>query len=166
MDHTVNTASNSYSLVACKQPLHNHDCFSGSTVLDLTKHTTLLPPSGCLSRVAYRCVTVPSVYGERISGSGRCSYSAGTHVANSLFFRLSGGSVLNNVLTFIFRNLRADPAGSLTTSSPMVSLRASLKFTLLHSRSYCLRLRSLMPLLNFGSVRRHFSNFSSFTVSS
>jgi hypothetical protein len=43
------------------EPFSSNSCFSGSTVLALSKYATLLPPYGCLSRVAYRCATVPSI---------------------------------------------------------------------------------------------------------
>jgi hypothetical protein len=63
-------------------------------------------------------VTVPSVYGDRISGSGRCSYSAGTLAASSLFYRLCGGRVIHNIPSLIFRSPMENSTARFATSSP------------------------------------------------
>lgn len=61
----------------------------------------------------------------RSSKSGWCSYISGSYAASSLFFRLSGGWLLHNVLTLVFQILMEDLTACLTISRPMVCPRAS-----------------------------------------
>jgi hypothetical protein len=111
-------------------------------------HCSLL--KACSSQVAYRCVTVPAVYGERISGSCQCSYNAGTQGASSLFCHLGGVQVLHSVRWLIFRSPMENSTDRFATSSPRICLTVLLNALLLPRYSCSFRPQLIMPLLQFG----------------
>jgi hypothetical protein len=73
------------------QLLPSNVYFSGFTIFVLSKYTTVLPPSDCSSQVAYRRVTIHSVYEDKTSGSGQYSHSTILQIISSLFFCLGRG---------------------------------------------------------------------------
>jgi hypothetical protein len=91
------------------------------------------------------------------SESGWLSYISGSSAVGSLFFSVGGSWLVHNVLTLIFRILLEDLAASLTTSSTMVCLLASLTFPLPPSSCY-FRPWYPMNLLCFGCTRYLFLN--------
>jgi hypothetical protein len=100
----------------------------------------------------------------KTSKRDRHSCISGSSSMGNLLFRLGGGWLLHNVITFIFQILTEDQAASLTTCSTMICLRASLIFLLLSiflfPRNSCsFRPWFLMPLLQFCCSRYLFSNF-------
>jgi hypothetical protein len=92
-----------------------------------------------------------------MSGRGRCSYSAGTQAASSLF-RLSGGEVLRSVQTLIFCSLMENSTACFATSSSRVYLTVLLNALLLPRHSYFLRPRFLMLILHLGCIHHLFLN--------
>jgi hypothetical protein len=121
---------------------------AGFTILAFSRHATLLPPYGCSLWVAYQCVTVPPIYVDKISRSGRWSYRAGMQATSSRFFHL-GSRWPSTVSWHSFsESQRENSAAHFTTSSPRVCPRASWNVSLLPRHSSCPLLHSLMSLLS------------------
>jgi hypothetical protein len=80
--------------------------------------------------------------GGKTSCSGRCSYISGSYSLCHFFFHFGGGQPHHSVLTLIFWIL----AIFFVISNPRVSLKVSLTFPMLFSRSCCLLLHPMMPL--------------------
>jgi hypothetical protein len=101
-----------------------------------------------------------------MSGSGRCSYSAGTQAASRLFFSLDGRLLLHNVQSVTFRSPMETPTALFTASNSWVCPRISYNVSLLPRRSCYLLLHPLMlpavlpgplrlrPLRSAGTARR------------